>query len=52
MIDHQMMHGFKFKFGGTDILPLIREQVEAVRNRFGGLFGVEKIPILDDKYRL
>ena len=33
-------------------MPLIREQVDLTRNRFGPLFGLEKIPLLDDKYRL
>lgn len=52
MIDHYMLNGFKFKFGGSDYQQLIREQVEIVRSRFGYLFGIEKIPLMDDQGRL
>lgn len=48
MIDHYLMNGFKFKFGGVDYQHLIREQVEITRARFGHLFGIEKIPLMDD----
>lgn len=52
MVDHSIMQGFKFRFGGCDYLPLIREQVEVTRNKFGALFGIEKIPLMDEKHRL
>jgi len=52
MIDHSILNEFKFKFGGHDYQPLLREQVEVVRNRFGQLFGIEKIPLLDETGRL
>jgi hypothetical protein len=52
MIDHSILNEFKFKFGGSDYQPVLREQVEIVRNRFGQLFGIEKIPLLDETGRL
>jgi hypothetical protein len=52
MIDHYMLNGFKFKFGGVDYQHLIREQVEITRAKFGHLFGIEKIPLMDEKGRL
>jgi hypothetical protein len=52
MIDHSLLNAFKFKFGGVDYKQLIREQVEITRAKFGGLFGFDKIPLMDEEGRL
>ena len=48
MYDYCMLNDFKFKFGGSDYQTIIREEVEAVRTRFGSIFGLHKIPLMNE----